>query len=396
VSEIKSRKAAQTSPQNGGAIQVFDFDTAPGDAIAVEIPVRNGPISDIGISPDGRRLMVTNYGDNSVSVVNTDTCRVITTLAGIDEPFAIAMGGAHTDRAYVSTVSTSHDSITVIDTSTNTVVDSLPLALSVSDLALSLDGKFLYASRNGVRGADIAVVDTATDRVEVVEIASASGTATECVRISPDGSRAYVGVNGPSGGQVVVIAARTQPENASHGRSRWRKKTPKSHAREMQAALRVVETIDIGSAIRDVALSPDGATAYVASCGADFSVVVDVIDTNTNRITGTCKLGEIGGLVTQASVSGNGARVYLVSEDRVTMLSAATQDVIGTVKTNQPSCVVESPDGKYLYVADYDGMVTVAPVAPTVELAMEQQAVESSMSVDWLLPELLERAPVMA
>lgn len=396
MSEQRGRKAAQAGYGNGGAIQRLELDTAPGDSISVEIPVKNGPISGIGISPDGSRLMVTNYGDNSVSVVNTDTGRVIATLAGIDEPFAIAMGGARTDRAYVSTVSAAYDAITVIDTATNTVVDTLPLALSVSDVAVAPDGKYLYVSRNGARGADIAVLDTATDRVEVVDIATEAGTATECVRVSPDGSRLYVGVNGPSGGQVVVIATHTPPQDAGRGRSRWRKKGGKPRAKQ-DPGLRVVETIDVGAAIRDVALSPDGVTAYVASCGADFGAVIDVIDTHTNKITETRKFGEIGGLVTQVSVSGNADRVYLVSEDRVTMSSAEGLDIIGTVKVNQPSCVVESPDGKYLYVADYDGTVTMAPIASsTVETAIEQQALESNAAVDWLLPDLLEREPAMA
>lgn len=406
MSEIKGRKAAQVSPQASKNIRVFD--SAPGAPIAVEIPVKNGPISGIGITPDGTRLMVANYRDHSVSVVNTDTCRVIATLANVDEPFAIAMGGPLTDRAYVSTVSASYDSITVIDTSTNTVVDSHPLALSVTDLAVSQDGTFVYASRNGARGADIAVLDTTTDRIEVVELATSSGTATECVRVSPDGSRLYVGVNGPAGGQVVVIATRAQAEDDGRGRSRWRKKSSKpskpskpfkaakSRAKAAQPALRVVGTIDIGAAIRDLALSPDGTTAYVASCGVDFGTVVDVIDTNTNKVTATRKLGEIGGLVTQVAVSGNADRVYLVSEDRVTMLGAVTQDVIGTIKTNQPSCVVESPDGKYLYIADYTGMVTMASVASTVDIAVEQQALDPSASVDWLLPELFEREPALA
>ena len=39
----------------------------------VQIPVKNGPISDIGVSPDGSRLIVTNYGRNSVSVIDTDS-----------------------------------------------------------------------------------------------------------------------------------------------------------------------------------------------------------------------------------------------------------------------------------------------------------------------------------
>lgn len=105
--------------------------------------------------------------------------------------------------------------------------------------------------------------------------------------------------------------------------------------------MRVVATIDIGSSVRDVALSPDGAIAYVASCGSDFGAVVDVIDTRTHQITSSRAISEIGGLVTRVSVSGDADRAYLVSEDRVTVLCTRTHDVIGTIRTGQPSCVVE-------------------------------------------------------
>ncbi|BBX72356.1 hypothetical protein BST45_17825 [Mycobacterium shinjukuense] len=366
---------------NGRGIQVFEPDT-------VEISVARGPISGVAISPDGSRLLVANYGDHSVSVISTDTCRVMHTITGLGEPFAIAMGGAHADRAYVSTVSPAYDSIGVIDISTNTVVASHPVALSVTDLTVSLDGKYVYASRIGVRGADVAVLDTATDRVEVVDIAQAPGITPTCVRVSSDGSRLYVGANGPSGGRVVVIA--TCPQT----RSRWRRKGSPSRGTKARTGPRVLAAIDIGAAVRDIALSPDGAIAYVASCGADLGAVVDVIDTRTNKITDTRKIGEIGGLVTRLTVSGHTERAYLVSEDRVTVLGTQTPDVIGTIRTNQPSCVVESPDGSYLYIADLTGTVTRTSVVSSP--ASDAQALQRAGSVGWSMPEPLQYEPALA
>ena len=68
------------------------------------------------------------------------------------------------------------------------------------------------------------------------------------------------------------------------------------------------------------------------------------------------------------------------------MLCTLTHDVIGTVQTaTQPSCLVESPDGKYLYIADYDGTVTVAPVGSTMT-SIEGVAHEA----EWAMPELLQ------
>ena len=106
--------------------------------ILVNIPVNAGPISGMVAIPDGSRLVVTNYGHNSVSSLDTDSGRVLETVAGVNEPFAIAMGQAE-GIAYVSSVSRAYDSIEVIDLVANEVIATHPLALTVSDLAVSAD-----------------------------------------------------------------------------------------------------------------------------------------------------------------------------------------------------------------------------------------------------------------
>ncbi len=401
--------------RNGRDGKVLDS----GDAVfgvSVEIPVNNGPISGIVANPDGSRLLVTNYGSDTVSVIDTDTCRVLETVDGVNEPYAIAMGGADPDRAYVTTVSRAYDSIAVIDMPTNTVTATHPLALSVSDLAVSADGRYVYASRNGVRGADVVVLDTTTGHVEVIDlletseassVSSASsgpsgpGITTACVRVSSDGARLYVGTNGPAGGRLVVLGAKC--DDSATGRTRWRKKGSKKSTRSGEAAAQtgwsVLATIAIGLPIRDIALSPSGANAYVASCGVDCDAVIDVVGTRKNKITATRKIGEIGGILTGMTLSGDGDRAYLVSDDGITVLCTLTHDVTGTVRVAQPSCVVESPDGKHLYIADYSGAVIVAPVASAIGAIasdVESEAETSETPAEWAVPELLAYEPALA
>ncbi len=401
--DVNGRQAASDG-QDG---RVFELG-----AVLVEIPVNNGPISSIAASPDGGRLMVTNYGRDSISVIDTDTCRVVETVAGVNEPFAIAMGSEDANRAYVGAASASYDSIEVIDTSTNTVIATHPLALSVSDLVVGPDGKHVYASRNGARGADIVVLDTTTDRVEVIDLAGLSdlfkapGTTTECVRVSADGGRMYVGTNGPAGGQLVVIGAHASSDHdmdqdEGRARSRWRRKNSKkslpSVGKAEQAGLRVIDTVGIGLPIRDVALSPDGSVAYVASCCPELGLVVDVIDTRNNKIVNTSRIGEIGGILTGLTLSGEGDRAYLVTDDNVTVLCTLTHDVIGTLGVAmQPSAVVESPDGKFLYIADYSGTVRVAPIAATIPSSNPLAIESADAPADWGLSELLQYEPALA
>lgn len=360
--------------------------------IVVEISVENGPISGMVASSDGSRLMVTNYGGDSVSIIDTHSGRVVDTVSGVQEPFAIAAGGP--DRVYVSSVSRAYDSIEVIDVSTSTVVATHPLTLSVSDLVVSADGRYVYASRNGTGGADLAVLDTTTGQVEVIDIAG-PGATTQCVRTSPDGGRVYVGSNGPSGGKLVVLGAPS--DDRSSGRARWRRKMPTP---PRNTGLCVKGVVEIGLPVRDVAISPDGAKdaqVYVASCCPEFGTVVDIVDTRTNKITSTRKLSEISGNLTGCTLSRDGDRAYLVSDDGITVLCTLTQDIIGTVAvTEQPSCVVESPDGKRLYVADYSGAVIVVPVASSAPLAIEGAEHRSYASAEWVMPELLQYEPALA
>jgi DNA-binding beta-propeller fold protein YncE len=190
------------------------------------------------------------------------------------------------------------------------------------------------------------------------------------VRVSPDGGRLYVATNGPSGGRLVVIATR--------GRQ-------------------VIDMVEIGLPIRGVALSPNGTIAYVASCAPDWSAVVDVIDTRTAKITGTRKVGEITGILTGLTLSGDGDRAYLVSDDSVTVLCTLTHDVTGSVEVaNQPSCVIESLDEKYLYIADHSGNVTVAPVDPIVGSGAATWELESRAPAGCVMPELPQYEPALA
>jgi YVTN family beta-propeller protein len=356
--------------------QAIELGAAAGFPIVVQIAVRRGPISGIVASPDGTRLMVANYGWDSVSVIDTDACRVVETIPGLDEPFALAVGGRDADHAYVSTVTPAFDSIAVIDVPTNTVIASHPLALSVSDLAVSPDGNYVYASRNGSGGPDVVVLDARTGLADEIALPSRPGTTAERVRASADGGRLYVATNGPAGGQLVVI-------------------DPQAPARR-----RALGTVEIGLPVRDVALSPNGAIAYVASCAPELGAVIDVVDTRTAKIIGTSKISEAGGILTGLTLSGDGDRAYLVSDGGVTVVSTLTHDVIGTIAVaNQPSCVVESADARYLYVADYSGTVTVAPVASIVALGIETSdasAPDGEPAADWVVPELPQPEPALA
>jgi YVTN family beta-propeller protein len=350
-----------------------EIDNAPGFTVQREIAVQHGAVSGIAVSPDGTRLMVTHYGDDSISLIDTGRGALVKTVADIDEPFAVAVSGQG-GRAYVSTVAAAYDAILAFDMDANRVVAAHPLAHSVTDLAVSPDGRRVYASRTAVNGADVAILDTKAGSEDSIGISAAAGITAECVRVSSDGRRLYVGANGPFAAEFVVIDTQSN---------------------------RVSFSIEIGSPIRDIALSPDGATAYVGSYGPDFGAVLDVVEigaTRTRAVVNTYKIGEIGGYLTQLALSRDGRRVYLVGDSSVTVLSAATHDVIGNIVTAaQPSCVTESPDGSRLYIADYAGAITVLTTPSTTTSADAPTPDEVPTAPhQWALSNLLGLEPTLA
>jgi DNA-binding beta-propeller fold protein YncE len=315
-----------------------DSAKAPGFMRTAEIAVERGALSGIAVNSDGALLIVTHYGDDSFSLIDTNSGTVAQTVIDVDEPFAVAMSNESPGRAYISSASASYDSVLAFDISANRVVETYPLAYGVSDLSVSPNGRYVYAGRSGADGADVAILDTVTGDEQAINIAGA-GTVTECLRLSADGRRLYVAANAASTAELVVVDTQRNC---------------------------VLSTIEIGSPIRDIALSSDGATAYVGSCGPDFGTVLDVVDIRDARkcsVAATYKIGDVAGVVSSLTLSRDGSRAYLVGDTSVTVLSTRTQDIIGSIATSaQPSCAIESPAGNRLYIADYAGTVTVLAV----------------------------------
>jgi DNA-binding beta-propeller fold protein YncE len=311
-----------------------DLSEAKGFTAVREIAVGRGAVSGIAVGSDPGPLTVTHHGDDSVSLINiTDTAATLT-VTDIDEPFAVAMSGR---RAYVSSVTEGHDEILALDTDSESIVGAYPVAFSVTDLAVSPNGRYVYAARTGADGADVAVLDTTTGKKNSVSIAA---TTVGCARVSQDGRRLYVAAN---------------------------------------------------------ALSPDGAIAYVASCGPDFGTVLDVVDTRNSAVNATYKIGDAAGMLAQLTLSRSGERAYLVGDQYVTVLSTATQDVLGSITVgDQPSCAVESPDGERLYIGDYAGTVTVLEIAPDASPEAMTSDDDWTAPRGWSFTELQALEPTLA
>jgi DNA-binding beta-propeller fold protein YncE len=304
-----------------------------------KLAVGRGPIGDVAVFPGGRTLAVTNYTDGSVAIIDADrlAVRAIGILDG--EPVATAAAGK---RVYVGTTSERYDSVSVIDVDSERVVANYPLDLCITALAASRDGRRVFAARAGRDRGDLAIIDTRTGVVGAINLAVGPSVVVDVMRVSPDGRLLYAAVSDAYGSDLWVI----------------------------DAAARVLKTVAIGSPIRDLAVSPDGGTAYALVCHPRHGAWLDVVDTRTGRTVATV---EIGGFPTQLALSPDGTRAYVIDRADVLVLCTVTEEIVGTIAAEVvPSCVVASPDGGRLYIADYAGGVRVVGVAPAKTVPLFQ------------------------
>lgn len=110
--------------------------------------------------------------------------------------------------------------------------------------------------------------------------------------------------------------------------------------------------IAVGNSPRLLGIRPDGATAYVANYGAD---TVSVIDTATNTVVGTIPTGDSPHGV---AISPDGSRLYVacIYSGDVDVIDTATNTVVAAIPAGTlPYTLAITPDGASLYVTDIAG-----------------------------------------
>src|SRR5882724_637795 len=115
------------------------------------------------------------------------------------------------------------------------------------------------------------------------------------------------------------------------------------------ATYKVVATIPVGLYPAGVAISPNGAFAYVANFNSNS---VSVIDTATNTVTATVTVGTnpLG-----VAITPNGAFTYVTNytSHSVSIISTTTNSVVATLPMGSPAWgVASTPSGAAAYVTN--------------------------------------------
>jgi len=328
---VKLKVTAINGVQRAGQTVVVPVGN-PWGLAQTTVAVGNGPYA-VAVSPDGTRLVVTNTADGTVSLVNTATNKVISTIQVGSKPAGVVFDPTGT-QFYVMNYGGVVGSVSAVSLPGNTVAAPIvigngPFFAAIGPAGSPSAGK-LYVTMYGPvgDGNTVSVIDTATNQVTTVSLAAA-GAGPQAVAISPDGTRVWVGT--AVSGKVSVIDTAT---NA------------------------VIKTFPVSGA-GGIAFSPDGHFAYVANFDAN---TVSVINTANYATVATIGVGASPSLV---AVSPDGSVAYVTNQQdkTVSVINTATKAVIKTITVDNPAGLAVSPDGKYLYVANlFGGSITVIPV----------------------------------
>ena len=220
-----------------------------------------GNNTDIGSSEFGtdekkfgfdKDFVYTNLNNNNTQGTPTTTspCEVtVDTITGLgNAPFGIAFDSVN-ERIYVT--NSDDNTVSVIDTTTNTVIDTIPIGVVPFGIAYDHINQRIYVTNFG--DGTVSIIDTTTNTVDLTPIMVGSGPYD--IAYDRDNQRMYVTNSGD--GTVSVIDTTTNTVDS----------TP----------------ITVGIVPFGIAYSHDNQRMYVTN-GGDSTV--SVIDTTTNTVVG--------------------------------------------------------------------------------------------------------------
>ncbi len=288
----------------------------------VEVPVGDAPIA-VVFSPDGAWAYVANETGNTVSVVDTGSQTVTATVPVGSTPYALAISP---DGGLLYVADYGSSAVSVIDTTTDLVTATIATGANPGGLAVSPDGATLYVSTFGA--SVVTAYDTATDSQGAVQAVG--------------------------GGPFPVIASDTAVATANlNGNSVTCLEPDLSGP---------IGTASVPGMPQGLAVSPDGRTAAAVSTMTRTVSIIDLSDCSVSASYG------VGHSPVGVTFTTDGSRVFVANggDATISVLDLASGTVTTTTVLSGPLGLDVSADGSTLAVAGQGSNVLGLYALPTV------------------------------
>ncbi len=355
---------------NYGDKTVSIIDTAT-KAVITAVSVEKGP-KEIAVTPDGTKVYVANSDGGSISVIDTATNSVTNTVKVGGAPFGVAVNPAGT-KAYVTNNDKYFSTVSIIDISTDKVTATIPVGPNPAGVAVTPDGTKVYVAINPYNA--VSVIDTATNTVTATMLVGkspyASGRFIGSIPVQPVYPLAKFSSNITS--DYVFLSVPVQFTDLSENATKWNwdfgdgsgstKQNPihtYSAAGVYTVSLTVSNSNGTDSKLATVSVVPKGSPApsyaFITNLNSN---TVSVINTGNNTVTATVPVGKSPYGV---AVSPDGTKVYVTNANygyrgTVSVIDTATNKITATVDLGpkySPCGIAVTPDGRKLYLANRD------------------------------------------
>lgn len=291
----------------------------------------------VGLLPTlalGQTVYVANAAGQSVSVIDPQTGATLAPPIPVGQsPRSIAIS-ADGSRAVVANFFLEH--VSIIDTSTNRTIGTVPVEYEPSDVAIAQSGTAVVASGTNLDAGAISTIDLATQRV--VGKPFLYGHRVHGLAITPDGRTALVA---NEQGMVLFIDLLTD---------------------------QIVGKTFVGGLPLHIAVTPDGRYAVVPLFETE---AVSVVDLSSRSVVG--QPIPVGGSPYEVAVSPDGQFAYIgnvqLPAPSISKIDLAAHRVVGSAPVEgQPWGITLSPDGSVAYIAGGSNTVEMIQTASLQQL----------------------------
>jgi YVTN family beta-propeller protein len=291
------------------------------------IPVGRTPDA-LAVTPDGSRVYVANFGGSTVSVIDTATNTVIATITVGSGPGGVAVT-PDGSRLYIT--NSGNETVSVIDTTTNTVIGSpirvgpIPAGVAVTPgLRRVGDKDRRDEQEDKAMASKVFVANNFVNTVSVIDTATNTVIATITVGSGPGGVAVTPDLRRDGDGD-----RRDEREDKARASKVYVANHNDNTVSVIDAATNTVigSPITVGNDPYGVAVTPNGRRVYVTNRSSN---TVSVIDTATNTVIGSPI--PVGNFPIGVAVTPDGRKVFVANfrDNTVSVIATATNTVIGS------------------------------------------------------------------